>query len=433
MPHRSSRTADRYRATASQEDSHHVRILFMSQYPLFSVYGVELEYMIVDSNSLGVRPIADELLRSFAGSVVSDVERGDIALSNELALHVIELKTNGPRDHLSGLSTRFEEEIAAVNESLGKINARLMPTAMHPWMDPSRELRLWPHDYGPVYEAFHRIFDCRGHGWANLQSVHLNLPFSGDAEFGRLHAAVRLVLPLLPALAASSPAMDGKLTGLMDNRLEVYRTNTRRIASVTGRVIPEPVYTEADYGREIFQPMTLDVARHDPAGVLQHEFLNARGAIARFSRGSIEIRVLDVQDCPQADVAICALIVHLLKQLVAERWTRTSEQQAVPIDPLEKLFLGTIRDADQATIDDGEYLNHFGLRDMAGSTAAEVWRVLIDDACDRDDSFRDEWGPALQVIAEHGPVARRIVRQLGEKPSLERLRQVYGQLCDCLG
>jgi adenylosuccinate synthase len=38
--------------------------------------------------------------------------------------------------------------------------------------------------------------------------------------------------------------MDEKLTGLMDNRVEVYRHNSARIPSVTGRVIPEPVYTE---------------------------------------------------------------------------------------------------------------------------------------------------------------------------------------------
>jgi len=48
-------------------------------------------------------------------------------------------------------------------------------------MDPNREMVIWPHDYSVVYEAFNRIFDCRGHGWANLQAVHLNLPFADDA------------------------------------------------------------------------------------------------------------------------------------------------------------------------------------------------------------------------------------------------------------
>jgi carboxylate-amine ligase len=404
----------------------------MAPLSLFSAYGVEVEYMLVDARSLDVRPICDQLLQSLAGSIVSDIEFGDIAVSNELALHVVELKTNGPRASLVGLPERFAEEAARLNEALRGLGARLMPTAMHPWMDPARELRLWPHDYGPVYEAFHRIFDCRGHGWANLQSVHLNLPFAGDEEFGRLHAAIRLVLPLLPALAASSPFMEGRATGLMDNRLEVYRHNTKRIPSVSGRVIPEPVFTEADYTRDIFEPLTRAVAAHDPERVLHHEFLNARGAIARFSRGSIEIRVLDVQDSPRADVAICALIVHVLRQLVAERWTPASLQMQVPLEPLEELLLATIRDADQAVIDDADYLRHFGLGDLAGSTAAEFWRVLVDDASDRDAEFAEHWRPALETICELGPVSRRILKMTGAAPGHERLQRTYSALCDCL-
>ena len=58
----------------------------------------------------------------------------------------------------------------------------------------------------PVYEAFDRIFDCRGHGWANLQSVHLNLPFGDDDEFGRLHAAIRSSFPCCPLSPPARPS-----------------------------------------------------------------------------------------------------------------------------------------------------------------------------------------------------------------------------------
>ena len=70
---------------------------------LFEAIGIELEYMIVDARTLAVRPIADQLLAA-AGSVDgSDVERGAVAWSNELALHVIEIKTNGPVARLGGV------------------------------------------------------------------------------------------------------------------------------------------------------------------------------------------------------------------------------------------------------------------------------------------------------------------------------------------
>jgi gamma-glutamyl:cysteine ligase YbdK (ATP-grasp superfamily) len=109
-------------------------------------------------------------------------------------------------------------------------------------MDPLRETKLWPHQNNEIYQAFDRIFDCRGHGWSNLQSCHINFPFETEEEFGRLHAAIRLVLPLLPALAASSPYKEGVRGEDLDTRLATYRTNCARVPLVTGNVIPEQVF-----------------------------------------------------------------------------------------------------------------------------------------------------------------------------------------------
>jgi hypothetical protein len=190
--------------------------------------------------------------------------------------------------------------------------------------------------------------------------VHLNLPFAGDDEFARLHAAIRLVLPILPALAASAPIIDGRVTGLLDTRLDVYRTNAQRIPSIAGRIVPEPVFNRRAYERRILQPMYDLVRPHDPAGVLQHEFLNSRGAIARFDRGSIEIRLLDAQECPAADVAVCAAVAEVVRALVDGRWTSLKAQRALATEPLHEILLATIRDADQTVISDRQYLGQFG-------------------------------------------------------------------------
>ena len=392
---------------------------------LFQAFGVELEYMIVDAETLSVRPISDQLIHDVAGEFTSEIELGEINWSNELALHVVELKTGGPAPSLAPLAGRFQEHVARVNSLLAHHNARLMPTAMHPWMDPDTELKLWPHEYNAVYEAYHRIFDCRGHGWANLQSVHLNLPFGGDEEFGRLHAAIRLILPILPALAASSPVIDRRVTGLADNRLEVYRHNARRVPSVAGQVVPEPVFTQADYERLIFQPMYDEIAPLDPDGVLRHEFLNSRGAIARFDRNAIEIRVLDVQECPRADLAICTVVVAVLRAMCAGRWTSFAEQCAIGVPPLSGVLLNTIRDADRAAIADAAYLRQYGWTE--GSAAAgELWRWLIEQVVPPESPERAE----LDVILRHGPLSRRIERALAG--DMQRLPLVYRRLCDCL-
>jgi Zn finger protein HypA/HybF involved in hydrogenase expression len=122
------------------------------------------------------------------------------------------------------------------------------------------------------------------------------------------------VLPIVPALAASSPFLDGVFTGHLDARLETYRHNQARIPSLTGMVIPERLFTETEY-RGLFDRIAADIAPHDPDGVLDPLFLNSRGAIARFDRNAIEIRTIDIQECPAADLGVIAAVVALVRRL----------------------------------------------------------------------------------------------------------------------
>lgn len=396
---------------------------------LFEAFGVELEYMLVRRDSLAVLPATDEVLKAIAGEYVSEVEMGELAWSNELVLHVLEIKTHGPAAELGSLPSLLQRDVEHINSLLRGLGGRLMPTAMHPWMDPLVETRLWPHEHSPIYEAFDRIFGCQGHGWANLQSCHLNLPFAGDEEFARLHAGIRLLLPLLPALAASSPLVEGRVTGLLDNRLEAYRTNSRMIPAVAGQIIPEPVFSRAAYEAEILEPAYRAVAPHDPEGVLQEEFLNARGAIARFARGSIEIRLLDMQEQPAADVAIASLVIGTLRLLAAERWAPLPRQQAWPVEPLAAILRRAIARAEETVLEEGDYLEMFGLSGEA--TAGEVWRHLAQEAAAAGllpAALREP----LEVIFSRGTLARRILAALGHDASRQRQERIYRQLCRCL-
>ncbi len=373
---------------------------------LFEGFGVEIEYMVVDATTLDVKPVVDELLKGYAGRWEPEVELGALALSNELVLHVAELKTNGPAPSLAGLARLFQDRIAELNERLADLDARLMPTGMHPWMDPHAEMRLWPHEHNAVYEAFHRIFDCRGHGWANLQSVHLNLPFSGVEEFGRLHGAIRVVLPLIPALAASSPILDGAPGPDLDNRLRVYQGNAREVPSVSGLIIPEPVFTRRDYEREILHRIYRDLEPHDPQGILRYEWVNARGAIARFDRSAIEIRLIDAQEHPAADLAVVAAIAAVVRALALDDPPPAS-MAPPPTESLAEALDRTIRDGEAAVLDDPDYLRLLGLA-AHRATAGDIWRHLV-DAHVREMPGVEEWLEPLELILERGPLARRIL------------------------
>jgi len=404
----------------------------VSRNGLFQKFGLELEYMLVRDDTLDVAPIADSILQQATGRITNEVKRGIMAWSNELALHVIEIKNSKPVSDLPMLAEKLQKEVEEIGLVAASQGATLLPTAMHPWMDPHNETRLWPHGSKEIYNTYNRIFNCQGHGWANVQSTHLNLGFDTDEEFGRLHAAIRLLLPILPAIAASSPAADGALTGWLDTRLDYYRNNQKLIPSITGQVIPEPVFSEAAYEQEIYQRLRRDIAPFDPAGVLEAEWLNSRGAIARFDRNAIEIRVLDIQECPLVDVSLAVLICAVLKGLTAGRWSGLEEQKAAETWGLAEIFADTVRDGEEAEINDSRYLSLFGLGGNAAMTAGELWQKLAADCTPELAEAGHGIQQTVSSILAHGPLSRRIIRALGAKPNRERFREVYRELEKCL-
>lgn len=397
---------------------------------LFEGYGVELEYMIVRADTLQVAPITDKLIYDEVGAYVSDVEFGDIAWSNELVLHVVELKTNGPASSLMDLEEKFQKHVCKINQMLVKYNACLLPTGAHPLMNPDNETRLWPHEHNAVYEAYNRVFDCRGHGWANLQSTHLNLPFNGDEEFEKLHAAIRMMLPIIPAISASSPILDGKISGYQDTRLEVYRHNQDKVPRVAGKIIPEAVFSRHDYEQQILKPIYKDIAPYDPEGILQEEFLNSRGAIARFSRNAIEIRLLDIQECPLADLAVLQAVVAVIKALAAERWVTIYELKLWDENRLAALLLAVIKDGQEAVLADPGFMRCFGFGGSENATVGAIWEHLAAQLLDQNG--QPQVAQAMNIILSRGNLSKRILEAVGVNPSEQDIRKVYRQLAVCL-
>lgn len=397
----------------------------MGKFHLFERFGIELEYMIVDRDSLHVRPIADELIKKVAGEYVSDIDRWPIAWSNELVNHVVELKTNGPADDLSDLAEKFHAQVTEINQLLEEWKAMLLPTGAHPFMDPMTETQLWPHEYNEIYALYNRIFDCRGHGWSNLQSMHINLPFFDDKEFGRLHAAIRLLLPIIPALTASTPILGGKVSAFSDARLVEYQKNQKKIPITAGKVIPEAIFTEADYNNLLFAPIREAYRPFDTEGILDQYFLNSRGAIARFDRGAIEIRVIDLQESPKADLLMANVIVGALKLICLERWTPLSEQKQLDTDDLKLIFDDSVELGHSTVITNQQYLRQFGIKKDEIS-AQDLWTLLLASAA-----------PTISAVSvmdakkliERGNLSSAIVKKVEEGVSMEA---IYKELALCL-
>lgn len=390
------------------------------RYQAFSGYGIEIEYMIVDSETLNVKPIADQLLAQAGGAEDMDVPRGAAAWSNELALHVIEIKTAGPTPDLVQATGVLREQVKDIEALLEPLGATLLPSGMHPWMDPSRETHLWPHQNNVIYQTFDRIFDCSGHGWSNLQSTHINFPFADDEQFARVHAACRFVLPLLPALAASSPFIEGKRAEHLDARLAAYRKNCVRVPSVTGKVVPERVFSKEAY-EKLLQGIYRDLLPYDAEGTLAEEWVNARGAIARFDRGAVEIRLLDTQECPEQDLAVVALTTTLVRALAEGTFLPQAELEAFGEDELASILKDAILQGETADARPHGYAEAFGSRAQTlGELTSDLLQLIPEGSPHRK---------GLQVIVDEGPLARRLLRR-NEKG--QDLVSIYRELEGCL-
>jgi len=121
--------------------------------------------------------------------------------------------------------------------------------------------------------------------------------------------------------------LDGALTGKLDTRLEYYKTNQSRIPSITGKVIPEAVFSKRNYLNTIYEKIKTDIAPFDTQNILNPIWVNSRGAIPRFDRGSIEIRVMDIQECLS--------LMHSLRHDVRGRLHRAGTNELMEWQKLE--------------------------------------------------------------------------------------------------
>jgi hypothetical protein len=138
--------------------------------------------------------------------------------------------------------------------------------------------------------------------------------------------------------------------------------------------------------------------------------------------------VIDMQECPQADLAIAAAAVAAVRALYDATWSPLVAQQAIATAILAQILHRCVQDGERAIVDDADYLRLLGLP-AKPVAAADVWRHLTDaTAVDR----APPWHEPLRVIQEHGPLARRVLRALGPNAARPRQRAVYEALCDCL-
>jgi gamma-glutamyl:cysteine ligase YbdK (ATP-grasp superfamily) len=270
--------------------------------------GTEHEYSI---NDLDFRPlpINDKLIEELNGEVVNEFQFGDVNLSKELQKNVIEIVPTVPGTSVQGL----ERTLYAGLERLYRATQdryRFLGLGMHPLLRLD-QTSVWDHEDKEIYDVYDRLFDLRQHGWLNIQAIQINVPFKDGEEMVRLFNRSRAIIPYLVAIGASSPYVEGGLTGNEDNRLIFYRDNQRKMPIIAHGVIPERLRSKQDY-LDIQEEMYRELRKHG-AEILCHEWVDSRGVIVRFSRNCVEIKAIDEQECLHSDMSITALSLALLR------------------------------------------------------------------------------------------------------------------------
>jgi gamma-glutamyl:cysteine ligase YbdK (ATP-grasp superfamily) len=380
--------------------------------------GPEHEFSLVDEE-LKPLPIADKVIKDYCGKTVNFVEQADFTFGKELQLHVMELKANSPFKSPQLFEETMQNGVTTLSGFLDKYSASLLGTGMHPLLKLN-ETAVWPHRHRRIYEEYGKIFNLKQHGWLNIQSFHLNLPYSNEEEGVELHNLLAGLCAYLPAISASSPIYEGETGPYVDNRLWFYKTNQVEVPSIIGDVVPEYTASFNQYKKEIIGKYSQDLARAGAGKTLLFkEWVNSRGVIFRFDRGALEVRVLDEQECIKSDVALSCFIRAALRGLIA------NQAELLSHDILVSDFNSAI----------SEGLNGMVLHPK-GKTARDVCRHLFKIASENADEDEKQYLWMVRKRIESGNlselVRERVTRRAQKTDLVEAIRSVYSTLIKCL-
>jgi gamma-glutamyl:cysteine ligase YbdK (ATP-grasp superfamily) len=387
-------------------------------YKPLEVLGPEHEYSLVNQE-LKVLPISDKIIKDYCGKTINFVELPTFTFGKELQMHVMEVKANAPFKSAVEFEETMQNAVRTLSQIVGKHGAMLLGTGMHPLLQ-LKDTAVWPHYHNKIYRECGKIFNLNQHGWLNIQSFHLNLPFRKEADAIQTHNYLTNLCAYIPAIVASSPIYEGKNGPDIDNRLQFYKVNQKEVPSITAEVIPEYASSLSQYKQDVIGRYSTDLAK---AGadktLLNREWVNSRGVIFRFDRCALEVRVMDEQECIKSDVALSCFIRAALRGLIALK------AELLPHDLLVKDFNAVIKDGLNAQVS-----NPYG---KTARQACQHYFNLAQKYSDEDEK-RYLW--IIQKRLENGNLSNliqeRVSRRAQKTDFHEAIITIYSTLIKCL-
>src|SRR5271167_2879064 len=255
--------------------------------------GVEEEFSILDRQTLELVPRFERL---------RDAAQEDLVLREGVAGELISSEI----EIISGAGCDLQDALARQRERRRRLFAlaasegvALGATGTHPWADYREQPIIDTEHYRRVEEGLKYV------AWRNNTfSLHVHVGVRDMDRAVRVCDRLRPVLPLLLAVSANSPYLDGRDSGLHSARTQAFTKSFPRCG------IPDP-FGGWDAYREYI------------------EFLLRTNSIVEFTQiwwsirphfafGTVELRICDAQATASESEALAALMVACIAQAVRD-------------------------------------------------------------------------------------------------------------------
>jgi carboxylate-amine ligase len=270
--------------------------------------GLEEEFALLDPVDLGLVQRYEELRRAADNDSVLAP-----SVSGELISSEIEIRSGRGEDFAAALAAQrcARQRLFAL---AGELGIGLGSTGTHPWSD-YREQQIIPTEhYRRVEEGLKYV------AWRNNTfALHVHVGMRGADRAVRVCDRLRPVLPVLLAISANSPFLDGQVSGLHSARSQIFTKSFPRCG------VPD-AYGDWDAFAEYidFLVRTQSIVEYTQVwwSIRPH-----------FSFGTVEVRICEAQMTAGESEALAALIVACVAQAARDL------DDGVPFADLPRRFI----------------------------------------------------------------------------------------------
>ena len=251
--------------------------------------GIEEEFAVLDPTDLGLTPRFEDLSAAAAADPALAA-----SIAGELISSEIEIRSGRGADLAAARSAQHDRR-RRLFALAGQRGVALGATGTHPWSDYREQHTIETEHYRRVEDGLQYV------AWRNNTfSLHVHVGIEGADRAVRVCDRLRPVLPLLLAISASSPFLDGRDSGLHSARTQIFTRSFPRCG------VPDSFGTWdafADY--IVFLIRTRSIVEYTQVwwSIRPH-----------FAFGTVEVRICDAQPTAAESDGLAGLIVACVAQ-----------------------------------------------------------------------------------------------------------------------